>query len=238
MENYILNFIGIETNEERFNHYYFNGTKTLKNLLNITSSEELKKVETSFVSLNYKKVKNIQKTFDFQHIQSIHSILFGDIYPFAGQLRQANMGKTAMGETYYDQQKTMFMDYKEIPYHIRFFDSYMQSKNNLAGISDKCKFAKEICEVYLFINDIHAFREGNGRTQNEFIRQLAEENGYILDIQSIMDKYKQQGVNYYRWFYDYQKSGNKENILNNLFLEPIKTVTEYKLELRKKIVLE
>lgn len=228
MNNFTLNFIGLTSNEERFNHYYIDGTKTLKNLLNISSNEELRNIENDIVSLNYNKINSIKKTFDFRHIQSIHEKLFEDIYPFAGQLRQANMGKTSTGETYYDQQKTMFMDYKEIPYHIQFFDNYMVSKNKLAGIKNKKEFAKALCEVYLFINDIHAFREGNGRTQNEFIRQLAEKNGYILDIQSIMENYKEQGINYYRWFYEYQRTGDKNLILNHLFMENIKTKKEYK----------
>jgi cell filamentation protein len=31
------------------------------------------------------------------------------------------------------------------------------------------------------LNAIHPFREGNGRTQREFIRQLADRNGYSID---------------------------------------------------------
>jgi cell filamentation protein len=31
------------------------------------------------------------------------------------------------------------------------------------------------------LNAIHPFREGNGRTQREFIAQLAVRNGYALD---------------------------------------------------------
>lgn len=225
--SYTLNFKNIQSNEERFSQYYIDGTNVLKNLLQLTDNVSLLEAEKYFVAMNYEKAYSVKKTFDFEHIQSIHLSLFGDIYPFAGQLRQANMGKTVTGETYYDQQQTMFMDYKEIPYHITFFNHYMYSKNHLSGISDKNKFAKEICEVYLFINDIHAFREGNGRTQNEFIRQLAEHNGYILDIQSSMEKYKKQGVNYYRWFYEYQKTGRKDEILKNLFIDNIKTKNEY-----------
>ncbi|SUB24323.1 Fic family protein [Avibacterium avium] len=226
--DYILNFKDIKGNEERFKHYYIDGTNVLKNLLNLIDNDLLSRAEKYLVSVNYKKASLVKKSFDFEHVQSIHYSLFGDIYPFAGQLRQANMGKNITGETYYDQQKAMFMDYKEIPYHINFFNNYMISKSNLSGISDKEKFAKELCEVYLFINDIHAFREGNGRTQNEFIRQLAEYNGYVLDIQSAMNKYKEQGVNYYQWFYEYQKTGRKEEILKNLFIDNIKTKNEYK----------
>ena len=42
--------------------------------------------------------------------------------------------------------------------------------------------AAELQAAYLAeINAIHPFREGNGRTQREFIRQLAVRNGYALN---------------------------------------------------------
>ena len=35
------------------------------------------------------------------------------------------------------------------------------------------------------INAVHPFRDGNGRTQREFIRQLAVRNGYPLNWQGV-----------------------------------------------------
>ena len=32
------------------------------------------------------------------------------------------------------------------------------------------------------LNVLHPFREGNGRTIREFIRELAYKNGYVLDL--------------------------------------------------------
>ena len=34
------------------------------------------------------------------------------------------------------------------------------------------------------LNVLHPFREGNGRTIREFIRQLAFKNNYVLDLQN------------------------------------------------------
>ena len=31
------------------------------------------------------------------------------------------------------------------------------------------------------MNAVHPFREGNGRTQREFVRELAHKNGYWID---------------------------------------------------------
>jgi len=230
MNDCYLSFKNIDDdNEERFNQYYIPGTKVLRNFLNITNSKKLRAYEQRLVLLNYAKAINVNKTYDFEHIIAIHQALFGNIYPFAGELRQANMGKTIQGEVYYQGNKnSMFLDYTELPYHIAHFNHYIKSKNYLSGIKDKLVFAKELCDVYLFINDIHAFREGNGRTQNEFIRQLAEKNGFILNVENAMNKFKQQGINYYQWFYHYQLNNQKDEILHNLFLDHIKTLDEYK----------
>ena len=35
---------------------------------------------------------------------------------------------------------------------------------------------------------LHPFREGNGRTIREFIRQLALKNGYLLNLKKISPK--------------------------------------------------
>lgn len=45
-------------------------------------------------------------------------------------------------------------------------------------------------ETMLDINALHPFRDGNGRTQREFIRQLAEERGYEL----VFDHITQRGI--------------------------------------------
>lgn len=62
-------------------------------------------------------------------------------------------------------------------------------ENTLSGLaSDKAFNGKapqpEFCDRAAFymgeLNAIHPFRDGNGRTQREFIRQLAAKNGYSL----------------------------------------------------------
>lgn len=43
------------------------------------------------------------------------------------------------------------------------------------------KFCNRAAHYMGELNAIHPFRDGNGRTQREFIRQLAAQNGYSLD---------------------------------------------------------
>ena len=48
--------------------------------------------------------------------------------------------------------------------------------------SDKPKLAEHLAVLLDSINYLHPFREGNGRTQREFIRVLALEKGYNLNL--------------------------------------------------------
>lgn len=50
---------------------------------------------------------------------------------------------------------------------------------------DKTAIAKELSFYMSELNVLHPFREGNGRTIREFIRQLAAKNGYLLNFQNI-----------------------------------------------------
>lgn len=42
------------------------------------------------------------------------------------------------------------------------------------------EFAERITHYYAEINAVHPFREGNGRAQRAFLRQLAPDAGYTL----------------------------------------------------------
>ncbi len=46
-------------------------------------------------------------------------------------------------------------------------------------------FVKKLAFYFSEINALHPFREGSGRTQREFIRQLAIKNGYIISFADI-----------------------------------------------------
>lgn len=50
------------------------------------------------------------------------------------------------------------------------------SKNDKQIISDK------LAEILDHVNYLHPFREGNGRAQREFIRLLALEKGFTLNL--------------------------------------------------------
>ena len=50
---------------------------------------------------------------------------------------------------------------------------------------DKSYFISAIVDFYERTNELHPFREGNGRTQRLFLSQLARHAGYTLDFGSV-----------------------------------------------------
>jgi cell filamentation protein len=56
----------------------------------------------------------------------------------------------------------------------------LAAENHLKGL-DADTFAHRAAYYLGELNSIHPFREGNGRTQREFIRQLGSEAGYSIN---------------------------------------------------------
>ena len=61
-------------------------------------------------------------------------------------------------------------------------------KQNYLKNENKDELAKSLAFYLAELNVLHPFREGNGRTIREFIRQLAYKNGYIFDLKNVSSK--------------------------------------------------
>ena len=59
-------------------------------------------------------------------------------------------------------------------------------------------FARRGAEILGTLNAVHPFREGNGRTQREFLRVLAHKNGYWVDWSKVSreELYKASDVSF------------------------------------------
>jgi cell filamentation protein len=166
--------------------YTYTDPKTgiLRNLLDISDADVLLFVESGAVTKrlqqldeNQIKMKGIDTLFE------IHKHLFQDIYAWAGKKRNVEIskdGKQFFPTTHFDNAlrciDQLIADFKKIP------------KN------DTRQLAEKLAEILDNVNYLHPFREGNGRTQREFLRQLALEKGLILNLnppdnKSIYDKY-------------------------------------------------
>lgn len=162
--------------ETRGSVYCYEGTNTLVNKLNIKDSEELESYETSVVSLKLMALnkKGITGNFNVAHFVSIHKFLFEDIYNFAGLFRAENIAKDYF----------QFAEWEYIESELERLLSELKSENYLVGLS-KEQFASRLAYYWAELNVLHPFREGNGRTTREFLRQLSLKNGYILNLYKV-----------------------------------------------------
>lgn len=162
--------------EARNSIYCYPNSNVLKNKLNIMDATKLQKVETQLVLIKLYELRQKGITGDFspRHLIGIHLFIFGDLYPFAGVLRTENIAKDHF----------RFAEWEFIEEELNRLSRLLQSENYLAGLS-KEDLAKRLAYYLSELNVLHPFREGNGRTIREFIRQLALKNGYRFNLTKI-----------------------------------------------------
>ena len=153
--------------------YCYPNTEVLRNKLNIKDIKKLQIYEAKITAAKSlkKKKKGITGDFDVKHIKQIHKYLFEDIYPFAGEFRTENIAK---GEFRFAQSEYIEPELENLL-------NKLKKENYLEGL-DKKELAIKLAYYLAELNVLHPFREGNGRTNREFIRQLALKNGYQLDL--------------------------------------------------------
>jgi cell filamentation protein len=103
------------------------------------------------------------------HLTSIHRFIFQDVFSWAGELRSVNISK--------DGQLFGLAQFLASALDAVF--KKLSTENHLAGL-DREAFAGRAGYYLGELNAIHPFREGNGRTQREFFRQLALYRGYRI----------------------------------------------------------
>lgn len=146
-------------------------TGLLRNLVGATSQAQLDQIEVAFSSIRHLELieRPIVGAFDMRHLQAIHKHLFGDVYPWAGEIRTVLIDK---GQTRFA------MPHRIEPEGVKFFQ-LLAKDNHLKGL-DAGRFTVRAARYMGEINVLHPFREGNGRTQRAFMSQLAREAGYSL----------------------------------------------------------
>lgn len=157
---------------------YVQDNGTLKNKLNISDSKVLYVKELEYSSVRmfelFSGKKNLKRTYDLQHLKNIHKYIFNDVYGWAGKIRNVDIAKG----------NTLFCKTINIENYSENIFSELKRKNFFINNS-KEELAHNLAKIFLDINALHPFREGNGRTQREFIRELAEDRGYNLSFNNI-----------------------------------------------------
>ncbi len=152
----------------------------LNNLPGYIDPEQLDKferVEAAIAIFDLQK-NPVQGAFDGAHYKAIHARIFQNIYPWAGEFRQINMNRPAS------------FPFALVPFMEKNLNgtlAKLAAENHLQGL-DAAAFANRAAYYLGELNSIHPFREGSGRTQREFIRQLAAAAGYRINWNRISRK--------------------------------------------------
>lgn len=173
----------MENNENSYRYLdlefkYTNKNGLLHNLANIQNEKVLLAFESLKVTKRVEELlENPIKIKDSSTLLKIHHHLFQDVYEWAGKVRTVNISKD--GKPFFEGER----------FHIGFqYIDTLISEYRKIKKSDKTKIAKKLAEILDNVNYLHPFREGNGRTQREFIRLLALEKGLKLNLNPPDDK--------------------------------------------------
>ena len=104
-------------------------------------------------------------------VRAIHEYIFQDVYSWAGRFRTVNIARS--GQFYF-----AFAD--QVSRSVDKLLGKLRQEKHLNGLNAE-EFSRRAGHHLGELNAIHPFRDGNGRTQREFIRELALKSGYTLN---------------------------------------------------------
>jgi cell filamentation protein len=157
---------------ENSDPYLYPKTNLLRNIPGIRDLDSLLVFEANAVHARNLELREFptKGRFDVAHFREVHRALFQDVYDWAGQFRTVNISKGG----------NLFGSAQFIEMALSGILEKLPRENFLSSL-DRETFAQRCGYYFGEINAIHPFREGNGRTQREFLRQLAAKAGYALD---------------------------------------------------------
>lgn len=147
--------------------------KVLRNRFNIRGEQKLDLIEREFVTQRMRETIPAGQ-FDLAHLRAIHRHLFQDVYEWAGEVRTVEISK---GGSQFQPRRFIATGMENI--HQR-----LVRQDFLQGL-DAATFAREAGQIIGDVNHAHPFREGNGRTQLLYLKQLTEQAGHAVDLRRI-----------------------------------------------------
>jgi cell filamentation protein len=144
----------------------------LRNLLGIINPDHL---TAAAASLSYPRLieldaRPLQGSFDASHLRAMHRYIFQDVFPWAGEFRTV---RTSRSDSF-GFPPPMF-----IAQALDTLFAHLANEKHLRQLTREA-FAERAAFYLGEINAVHAFRDGNGRAQREFIRTLALQAGHSL----------------------------------------------------------
>jgi cell filamentation protein len=150
--------------------YCYPGSKVLINLAEIRRPKELRQFELALTTQRFDEPLPSGR-FSVRHYCAIHHHLFQDVYPWAGKIRTVRISR---GES-------VFCYPENIAKELHRLFAGLKKGHSLGNLS-QVDFADRAAHFLAELNAIHAFRDGNGRTQLAFVAMLATHAGHPINL--------------------------------------------------------
>ena len=160
---------------ERDDYYCYPNSSVLKNKLGIMDNKVLMEAERKITALKLAELEHnpISDELNFDYLRKIHRFLFGDIYEWAGENRKIDISRG-----------NIFCMHELIDVCMNQLMDELKAENYLNSL-DRDMVIERLAYYIGEMNTIHPVREGNGRTQRAFIRELAARNSIRLVFDKI-----------------------------------------------------
>lgn len=149
--------------------YVYAGTRVLRNKAHLRDAELLAAHETRMVLKRMLQLyaEPCPGALDAHHLAAIHHALFQDVYSWSGQFRTGDM---SIGGRMFCRAEIL------LPCLVSLLNQ-LGAEHCLVGLKAE-RFAERGAFYLGELNILHSFRDGNGRTQREFIRVLGLRAGH------------------------------------------------------------
>lgn len=157
--------------------YVIPGTDVLANRLGCTTASELGALERTVTAIRIAELDQapIPGGFDLDHLRGFHGWIFQDVYVWAGSLRSVEIEKGGI----------TFCFAQHIGSAADEIFKRLAREDYLHGLSRE-GVVTPAAALFGDVNQLHPFREGNGRATRAFLRQLLREAGWDIDWSAVL----------------------------------------------------
>lgn len=172
---------------------YSHENGVMKNRLGIEDAGTLSNAERKLAAIRGVEIRDgsapadTRGNFDADHLRAIHQHTFQDVYEWAGTTRGDKLTIEGQPQKQPEQlikATTSFEEASTVNARLDNLFNRLAEQDHLRGLSRE-EFSTRAADTMSELNQIHPFREGNGRTQREFMTQLAQQAGHEIHFEGV-----------------------------------------------------
>ncbi|MDR2874930.1 MAG: Fic family protein [Methylobacillus sp.] len=196
------------------------------NKLGITDADELKRVEYDLTTRRAQEILAHRvdlgvQNFGLARQQAIHLHLFQDVYEWAGKVRTVPSSRRMD-----NGMVSVFAEPADLEPRWRTLEKKTHAYITTGGLTFAQK-REALTGIFIEANHLHPFPDGNGRSLQVFMKQLAQAQGIDLDYSK---------VNAEEWNHASAVSGTHGELFEHMHLIPVKPDLEPISKIFQKIV--